>query len=119
MKKAIREKVWNKYNKHCAYCGCDLEYKDMQVDHFFPQFLSNGVAINNFANLMPSCRGCNFYKGTKLIENFRDDLQTLHERISKPFISRLGLKYGIIELKPFVGEFYYEQYEEENTDKVD
>ena len=31
--KKIRIKVWEKYNHHCAYCGCKLEYKDMQVDH--------------------------------------------------------------------------------------
>ena len=31
--KATREAVYRKYNGHCAYCGCELEYKDMQVDH--------------------------------------------------------------------------------------
>lgn len=29
----VREEVYSKYNGHCAYCGCRLEYKDMQVDH--------------------------------------------------------------------------------------
>lgn len=32
--KNIRELVFNKYNKHCAYCGCELEYKDMQIDQY-------------------------------------------------------------------------------------
>lgn len=31
--KKTRIKVWEKYGKKCAYYGCDLEYKDMQVDH--------------------------------------------------------------------------------------
>lgn len=31
--KLVREKVYQKYNGHCAYCGCELQYKDMQVDH--------------------------------------------------------------------------------------
>lgn len=31
--KQIRQKVYEKHNGHCAYCGCELEYKDMQVDH--------------------------------------------------------------------------------------
>ena len=31
--KKIREQVYQKYNGHCAYCGCELDYKDMQVDH--------------------------------------------------------------------------------------
>ena len=31
--KQTRLTVYNKCNGHCAYCGCKLEYKDMQVDH--------------------------------------------------------------------------------------
>ena len=33
MKKEIRENIYNKYNGHCAYCGREIAYKDMQVDH--------------------------------------------------------------------------------------
>lgn len=33
MKKIDRKKVFDKYNGHCAYCGRQIEYKDMQVDH--------------------------------------------------------------------------------------
>ena len=29
LSKTWREQIWNKYNKHCAYCGCELDYKDM------------------------------------------------------------------------------------------
>ena len=28
--KEIREQVYAKYNGHCAYCGCELDYKYMQ-----------------------------------------------------------------------------------------
>lgn len=38
-------------------------------------------------------------------------MSTLHERIIKPFIVRLGLDYGIIEIKPFDGKFYFEEVE--------
>ena len=38
MKKSTRIKVWNKYHKRCAYCGCELEYKEMQVDHIQSKF---------------------------------------------------------------------------------
>lgn len=31
--KKIRLLVYEKCNHRCAYCGCELEYKDMQVDH--------------------------------------------------------------------------------------
>ena len=31
--KEVRQQVYDKYNGHCAYCGCELGIKDMQVDH--------------------------------------------------------------------------------------
>ena len=31
--KKIRLEVYEKFGHRCAYCGCDLAYKDMQVDH--------------------------------------------------------------------------------------
>ena len=29
----VRKQVYERYNGHCAYCGCELDIKDMQVDH--------------------------------------------------------------------------------------
>lgn len=37
--KEIRQKVYDMYNGHCAYCGCQLELKDMQIDHIKPKYL--------------------------------------------------------------------------------
>ena len=34
--KKTREIVWKKYGGRCAYCGREIAYKDMQVDHFLP-----------------------------------------------------------------------------------
>ena len=31
--KKVREQIYEKYYGHCAYCGCEIEYKEMQVDH--------------------------------------------------------------------------------------
>ena len=68
-------------------CGCKLEYKDMQVDHVKSVFYYNGT--NDIDNLLPSCRMCNFYKSTFTLDEFRKNLETLHERLRKPFIYRL------------------------------
>ena len=59
--KSIRLEVYEKCNHRCAYCGCELEYKDMQVDHLIA--LENG-GKDSLENYMPSCRQCNFYKHT-------------------------------------------------------
>lgn len=117
MKKELRMKVWDRYNKHCAYCGKELEYKDMQVDHYMPKhaFGKNGIIagrhINDDENLMPSCRRCNHYKRGDWPEQFRKKMTTLHERILKQYINKVALDYGIITVKPFSGEFYFEQFE--------
>lgn len=116
IKKDIRLKVWNKYNKRCAYCGEELEYKQMQVDHIVSKLqyeIQGGEGLNDFDNLNPSCRGCNFYKSANDLELFRKQLSTLHERIMKTFISRLGSKYKIIDIKPFDGKFYFEKFKQE------
>ena len=57
---------------------------------------------------MPACYKCNFYKSTLKLEQFREQMLTLHERIEKPFIARLGISYGILKLEPFSGKFYFE-----------
>ena len=41
MNKNIRQAVYAKYNGHCAYCGCEIGYKDMQVDHIEPKCRGN------------------------------------------------------------------------------
>lgn len=38
--KKTREKVWQKYDCKCAYCGAELEYKQMQVDHIQAHWLN-------------------------------------------------------------------------------
>ena len=110
--KKIREQVYQKYNGHCAYCGCELEYKDMQVDHVKSVFYYNGT--NDIDNLLPSCRMCNFYKSTFTLDEFRKNLETLHERLQKLFIYRLALKYGLITEHKDKVMFYFEK--EQNND---
>ena len=111
--KTKREEVWNKYDKHCAYCGNVLLYKQMQVDHLVPKRLyhKNDKTKNNIENLMPSCRRCNHYKRCHSLEDFRNLLTTLHERIQKQYINKVGIDYGIINIIPFDGIFYFEKYE--------
>jgi 5-methylcytosine-specific restriction endonuclease McrA len=111
MEKQIRERVWNKYGYKCAYCGEDLEYNKMQVDHIEAKYLGGK---DNIENYNPSCRQCNFYKGTFSIEGFKEQLSTLTERIKKPFIVRLAIKYNLISFKPFDGKFYYEKINNKN-----
>ena len=107
MKKDIRQKVWKKFDCKCAYCGNDLRYDKMQVDHINAKYLGGKDDINNYN---PSCRECNFYKSTFTIEGFRKQIATILDRVKKPFIVRLAIKYGLISFKPFDGLFYFEKH---------
>ena len=114
--KKIREQVYNKYNGHCAYCGCELLYKDMQVDHVisvcYNHFSKALDDINPISNLMPSCRQCNYYKEGSTIEGFRKKLKSLMERVKKPFIYRLAEKYNMVKESEWDGKFYFEKVKE-------
>lgn len=105
--KATRLKVYEKYGGHCAYCGCKLELKEMQVDHIQSVYWYNGA--NDIENYNPACRMCNFYKSTMTVDAFRGQLGKLTSRLEKAFIYRLAKKYGVIQEveKPIV--FYFEK----------
>lgn len=106
--KELREKVYKKYDGHCAYCGEKITYKEMQVDHFAPVHLfGDNISITN---LMPACRQCNFRKGTLTISKFREELEKTAERLRRDsFMFRLAEKYGIISVSYQPIQFYYEK----------
>ena len=118
--KKLREQVYQKYNGHCAYCGCELEIKDMQVDHVLSvaraKWIKDELDLNNIDNLMPSCRSCNYYKDTCSIETFRKNLSTLMERVRKQYIFRLAEKYGMVQEMNWDGKFYFEKVNDETKE---
>lgn len=115
--KKIRQKVFDKYTGHCAYCGCPVEYKDMQVDHVESVYVNADISdamteqeLYDLDNLMPSCRQCNFYKSTFPLEVFRDRLTSVMMKgLQKNFCYRLALKYGLIQERIRPVTFYFEE----------
>lgn len=111
--KKIRQIVYDKCNGHCAYCGCELTMKDMQIDHAYSQYHAkyhNEEINNDIDNLMPSCRQCNFYKHESNIEGFRNKLNTiLQYSCKKDFVVRLAIKYGFLNVGNWDGRFYFEK----------
>ncbi len=117
--KKTRELVWKKYGCKCGYCGCDLEYKDLVIDHMKSVFVGIQLEcmdiedLNSVDNLMPSCRMCNYYKGAMGIEGFRKQLKnTLSHTCVDSFQARLALKYGMIKKQEWDGKFWFEKFEE-------
>lgn len=116
--KKERMAVYEKYGGHCAYCGCEIDYKDMQVDHAVPvnggpqsDLMLREGTMNNTDNLMPACRQCNFYKEASDIENFRWKIrEVLQHSCINTFQARLGMKYGIITFNGWDGKFFFETF---------
>ena len=95
LSKEERLQIYNKCNKRCAYCGCDLEYKDMQVDHAKP--LRIGGA-DELSNMLPACRSCNHYKATLDLEGFRKYIEGIPKRLNRDSIPfTVGKRFGVIE----------------------
>ena len=120
MKKELRERVWSKYKKHCAYCGCDLTYKQLRIDHIKAKYrgdtdeslikLCRKRGSDDESNLNPSCGSCNSSKGCMSIESFRTAIMyklTAIRRDSSQF--RLLERYEIVKAVKDKVVFYFEK----------
>lgn len=120
--KAERETVYAMCGGRCAYCGAQIELKDMQVDHVVPmefcdvyQAIGVGLdSLDSMDNYLPACRSCNHYKSTFTIEKFRKAIErypTVLERDSATY--RNAVRFGMIEPKKKKVRFYFEQIDVE------
>ena len=112
--KIDRHAVYEKYGGRCAYCGNSIEFKDMQVDHIFPQRLGG---TDDFGNLNPSCRLCNHYKRANKLETFRSMIEAIPRKLDKIYIYRVGKRYGLVEDDIIPVQFYFEKVAEAGAEK--
>ena len=111
--KSKREEVYRKYDGYCAYCGREIAYKDMQVDHFQPlrAWGIEDAGTDDLDNLMPACRMCNHYKRANSLETFRRYIAEIPRKLRENYIYKIGVVYGnIIEAEKPI-EFYFETQE--------
>lgn len=118
--KKVREAVYQKYDGHCAYCGKEIDYKEMQVDHLIPFQRErwkkcSEEEIECFENYLPSCRRCNHYKRAHSLEVFRKYIEEIPAKLYRDnYIYKVGLDYGLIESHEHKVKFYFEQIDELN-----
>ena len=98
--------IWKAYNYLCFYCGRNLKWKDLSIDHLFPECLlhnHNGFltikkvyslqsdfCINDFVNWVPAHGVCNNEKGDfipHLSTNF--DAVNIHSNIARRMYNKL------------------------------
>lgn len=117
--KNTRLVVYNKYDGHCAYCGKEIAYKDMQIDHLIPQMKAkhhweSEDVVESIDNYMPTCRRCNNYKRAHSLSTFRKLIETVTDRLSNEYIFKVAVDYGLVHIEKRPIKFYFEQYEENN-----
>ena len=101
-----RQAVYNKYGGHCAYCGREIRFRDMQVDHMKPKAFGG---TDDIENLMPSCRTCNHYKRANSLELFRKFIETIPCKLAeRQYIYKVGMAYGFYNDEPKRVIFYFE-----------
>ncbi len=103
-----RKIVYKKCCGHCAYCGKEIMYKQMQVDHLVPLRKGGTDSIENY---LPACRQCNHYKSTYDIEQFRKELGLIKKRLrNKVYIYNLAVQYGLVSENNIPIVFYFENF---------
>ncbi len=118
--KKVREEVYQKCDGHCGYCGKEIEYKQMQVDHIIPKWhnMSESTAdrvgiekgTDDIDNLMPSCARCNKWKSTFSVETFRSQISKQLMRLERDSSNyRLARDFGLLEEKDINVVFYFEK----------
>ncbi len=101
--KIDRQAVYDKHDGRCAYCGEEMDFKAMQVDHIIPKSRWHmhvrkiKYDVNDFKNLNPTCRICNYWKHNYSVDEFRKEILLQVGRLRKyngKF--RFAEKYGLI-----------------------
>lgn len=125
-KKSDREIIFNKYQGHCAYCGCELE-KGWHVDELIPvkrnytynrsksKFVTDGTCEHpenfNIDNQMPACASCNINKHSMSLEEFRNLIQGFMKHLNEVSTQyKIAKRYGLVieDIKPIT--FYFEMH---------
>ena len=102
-----RRAVYELTGGRCAYCGQELAFRDMQLDHVVP--LHHGGADEPF-NMFPACRSCNHYKRNADLERWRAQLEAIPAVLTRDsYTYRQGVRFGLVRPVQKKVEFYFER----------
>jgi hypothetical protein len=68
---ARRQKIYDKTEGHCAYCGVKFDaFENMTIDHIIP-ISSDMLKKKGLRNNLPACLSCNHLKDDLTVKEFR------------------------------------------------
>lgn len=110
-----RTKIHAKTNGRCAYCGCQITIKQMQVDHVHAIRIGGE---DDLSNMLPACRSCNHYKSSLDLERFRKALERQPDVLERDNVTyKIAVRFGTVIPNPKKVTFYFEKLKEQNNDK--
>lgn len=116
LKSKEREQIYSKCNGHCAYCGIEITFKEMQVDHIVSLEHHNGA--DELSNMLPSCRSCNHYKSTMTLERFRSAVEKFPAVLIRDSVTyKNAVRYGLVTPTPHKVVFYFERLQENHNEQ--
>ena len=116
--KAERMEVYQKTGGHCAYCGRELDFDAMQVDHVVPLNGWNEQGEDVMDNMLPACRSCNHYKSRSTLEGFRRMLEAMPDVLMRDSVTyKNAVRFGLVIPRPHRVKFYFER-EGEHEDSL-
>jgi 5-methylcytosine-specific restriction endonuclease McrA len=133
MTKSDRQKVFDKYNGKCAYCGCELG-KGWHVDHVQPvvrlyenakvqtgpnswdwQYKTKYKGMqypdrDTIENALPACASCNINKHGDSIEGFRTTIKKFVDSLNLYSVQyKIAKRYNLVQETGSKVIFYFEK----------
>ncbi|MEA3423960.1 MAG: HNH endonuclease signature motif containing protein [Bacillota bacterium] len=69
MDKKIKKYIYIRDEGKCFHCGKKLEINQVNIDHYQPK---SKDGVDDYFNLVLSCKRCNKYKGTTIPKDYRE-----------------------------------------------
>lgn len=126
MKKADRQKIFDKYGGKCAYCGSELqkgwhvdeiqpvrrnrkynrEKHKWELDKYSPMMHPERLHIDN---QNPSCASCNINKHSESLEDFRNAIKGYMKHLNERSTQyKIAKRYGLVVETDIEVKFYFE-----------
>jgi 5-methylcytosine-specific restriction endonuclease McrA len=119
-KAELKNRLLIKTNYRCAYCGCELDYNNSQIDHVIPKRRgSDHIYHSNFNkpkgsdeeyNLMACCGSCNSSKSDLDLEDFRERVLDRVTRLNDYSTEyNIAKRFGLVKEIDIPVIFYFEK----------
>jgi len=93
MSKKLRQKLKDKMNCRCGYCG-ELLSDKFHIDHKIPH-RAGGTCDED--NLIASCISCNLQKTGMSVNEFRQSIENKLKQLELTANNKIARRYGLIK----------------------